>query len=126
MSTRTTWVPLHTILVVRPVDPDEPDGATHQVDALAEYRRTGKAFKFTEAEVKEIMAGYDGNASMALRSPTEEAVSDEGVMLASNETPLADAAKEAADKAAAEKKAADKAKADKAAADKAAADKNAL
>lgn len=117
MSTRTNWVPLHTILVVRPVNPDEPDGATHQVDALAEYRRTGKAFKFTEAEVKEIMAGYDGNASMALRSPTEEAVSDEGVMLASNETPLADAA---------EKKAADKAKADKAAVDKAAADKNAL
>lgn len=111
MSTRTTWVPLHTILVVR-------DGK--QVDAFAEHQRTGKAFKFTEEEVKEIMAGYDGNASMALRSPAEEAVDDSGTILASNETPNAEAEKAAADKAAAEKKAADKAAAEKkAAADKA-------
>lgn len=91
MSTRTTWVPLHTILVTRPVNADEPDGPAHQVDAFAEYKRTGKAFKFTEAEVKEIMAGYDGNASMALRSPAEEVETDEGetvkTPLASNEAP---------------------------------------
>jgi len=90
---RLTYVPLHTIIVTRPLDAEKPDGPTHQVDALAEYNRTGKAFKFTEDEVKEIIAGYDGNAAMALRSPTDEVETDDGetirAPLASNEKPRA-------------------------------------
>ncbi len=68
MTTRTTYVPQHSIMVVR-------DG--QQVDTLAEYKRTGKAFKYTADEIKEITAAFDGNLDAALRSPAEEGAIDE-------------------------------------------------
>ena len=69
MSVRTNYVPLHSIIVTR-------EGA--QVDALVEYNKTGKAFKFTEEEVKDIIQANDGNSAMSLRSPTDEVKTDDG------------------------------------------------
>ena len=69
MSVRTNYVPLHSIIVTR----DDV-----QVDALVEYNKTGKAFKFTEDEVKDIIKANDGNSAMSLRSPTDEVKTDDG------------------------------------------------
>ena len=68
MTARTTYVPLHTIIVDR-------DGK--QVDTLAEYNRTGKAFKFTAEEIKQIEEAFDGDVTKALRNPAEEGAIDE-------------------------------------------------
>lgn len=78
-KSKTTFVPLHTIIVTR----DDK-----QIDTLAEYKRTGKAFEFTQAEVDDITAGVEGNIGLALREP-----SDEGV----DEAPVAAGAQAAAD-----------------------------
>lgn len=61
MSVRLNWVPQHSIIVVRD---------KKQIDALEEYKRTGKAFAFTKEEVEEIVA----QSPEALRSPTDEAI----------------------------------------------------
>ena len=60
MSSRLYYVPKHSIVVVR-------EGK--QVDTLAEYNRTGKAFKFTADELKTIPED-------ALRMPADEGVED--------------------------------------------------
>lgn len=80
MTARTTYVPLHTILVVRPHPQSTKENPLpdQQIDALAEYNRTGKAFKFTPDEIADITAAHDGNLDAALRAPGDE-VPDEPV-----------------------------------------------
>ena len=99
MTARTTYVPLHSILVVR-------DGK--QVDALAEYKRTGKAFKFEASEIKEITEAFDGNPALALREPSDEAAAAE-VEAKAESQPQAASDRPTPTKAAADKAAADKA-----------------
>lgn len=68
MTARTTYVPLHSIIVER-------DGK--QVDAYQQYQSTGKAFKFTAEEIDNIAATNNGSIEMSLRNPTDEAADDE-------------------------------------------------
>jgi hypothetical protein len=70
---KNLFVPLHSIIVARPVDPKKPDGEMKQVDALAEHKTTGKAFEFTDAELADIGATNGGSTEMSLRAPTDEA-----------------------------------------------------
>lgn len=80
---KNLFVPLQSIIVTRP-DPKSTDKnplPDRQIDVLAEYKTTGKAFQFTQDEVDEITAGNDGNIALALREPSDEAGADEPVVV---------------------------------------------